>query len=156
MTRIAHIRTWTYITHPATGSMAPPIGRSAPAASRTGCPTRCTTASPSALSIAARRSWCAIWPATRELLASVGKDGEVRVEGTYVGRLDGFRFIPDATDERRERTLATAANRVLRSEIGSAGRRLPPTRTRPSRSMSLAVCCGAAGRLAGWSPAMAC
>ena len=59
MARIAHIRTWTYITHRATGSTAPPTGRSARAASRTGCPTRCTTASPSALSIAARPFWCA-------------------------------------------------------------------------------------------------
>ena len=55
----------------------------------------------------------------QELLASVSRDGEVKVEGHYVGRLDGFRFRPDtaATDEAA-RTLLAAANRVLRTEIG--------------------------------------
>ncbi len=54
----------------------------------------------------------------QELLASVRRDGEVKVEGHYVGQLDGFRFRPDtaATDEAA-RTLLAAANRVLRSEI---------------------------------------
>ena len=59
-----------------------------------------------------------------ELLASVDKDGEVQVEGTYVGRLDGFRFVPDAADGEAMRTLVTAANRVLRSEVAARARRL--------------------------------
>ena len=33
-----------------------------------------------------------------ELLASVDKAGAVCVEGTHVGRLDGFRFVPDASE----------------------------------------------------------
>ncbi len=55
---------------------------------------------------------------SQELLASVSRDGEVKVEGHYVGRLEGFRFRPDtaATDDAA-RTLLAAANRVLRAEI---------------------------------------
>ncbi len=64
-----------------------------------------------------------------ELLASVDKDGEVRVEGIYVGRLDGFRFVPDAAEGDAKRTLITAANRVLRSEVASPCP--PPRQPRP-------------------------
>ena len=42
MARIAHIRTWTYITHRANGSRRLRNGRTAPAASRTACRMRCT------------------------------------------------------------------------------------------------------------------
>jgi ATP-dependent RNA helicase SUPV3L1/SUV3 len=59
-----------------------------------------------------------------DLLASVAADGEVRVEGAPVGRLDGFRFVPDAAEEGTARTLISAANRVLRTEIAARGRRL--------------------------------
>ena len=41
--------------------------------------------------------------AAEELLASVSRDGEVKVEGHYVGRLDGFRFVPDPDANRRRR-----------------------------------------------------
>ena len=37
---------------------------------------------------------------------------------------DGFRFVPDAADGEAMRTLITAANRVLRSEVGARARRL--------------------------------
>ena len=33
-----------------------------------------------------------------ELLAAIRPSGEVLVEGHFVGRLDGFRFVPDATE----------------------------------------------------------
>src|SRR6266576_2317768 len=59
-----------------------------------------------------------------ELLASVDKEGAVCVEGTHVGRLDGFRFVPDATEGAAMRTLLTAANRVLRTEVAARARRL--------------------------------
>ena len=36
----------------------------------------------------------------------------------------GFRFVPDAADGEAMRTLITAANRVLRSEVGARARRL--------------------------------
>jgi ATP-dependent RNA helicase SUPV3L1/SUV3 len=48
----------------------------------------------------------------------------VLVEGSYVGRLDGFRFVPDATDGAEGRMLATAANRVLRGEVASRANQL--------------------------------
>jgi len=56
----------------------------------------------------------------QDLLASVSRTGEVKVEGHYVGRIEGFRFRPDtsATDEAA-RTLLAAANRVLRTEIAA-------------------------------------
>ena len=53
------------------------------------------SASPSASSIAAPPSSSAA-RLPRELLASVSHAGEVKVEGHFVGRLDGFRFLPDA------------------------------------------------------------
>jgi ATP-dependent RNA helicase SUPV3L1/SUV3 len=60
-----------------------------------------------------------------ELLASVSAAGEVKVEGEYVGRLTGFRFVPDAVGSGDEaRTLLAAANRVLRGEIATRARQL--------------------------------
>src|SRR5260370_35513613 len=52
-----------------------------------------------------------------EILASVDKAGEVRGEGTYVGRLNGFRFVPDASEGDALRTLVTPANRVFRGAV---------------------------------------
>jgi ATP-dependent RNA helicase SUPV3L1/SUV3 len=52
------------------------------------------------------------------LLAGVQPDGAVVVEGHPVGRLDGFRFIADATALGADaRQVLTAARRALRSEI---------------------------------------
>jgi ATP-dependent RNA helicase SUPV3L1/SUV3 len=59
-----------------------------------------------------------------ELMASVAERGEVRVEGAYVGRLDGFRFVPDAIDGVEMKTVLAAANRVLRGEVTQRARRL--------------------------------
>ena len=125
MSRIAHIRTWTYIAQPArTGSPTPRTGRSARAPSRTSCPTRCTTASPSASSIAARRSWCGSSRRPRDLLASVSRDGEVKVEGHPVGRLDGFRFVPDQRrdGERRAHAARRRQPRAARRDRGARAR----------------------------------
>ena len=54
-----------------------------------------------------------------ELVAAVSDVGEVRVEGTYVGRLDGLRFVPDAVDGVEARMLIAAASRVLRNEVAA-------------------------------------
>jgi ATP-dependent RNA helicase SUPV3L1/SUV3 len=52
------------------------------------------------------------------LLAGVQPDGAVVVEGHPVGRLDGFRFIADATALGVDgKQVLTAARRALRSEI---------------------------------------
>ncbi|PKU24360.1 helicase-related protein [Telmatospirillum siberiense] len=55
------------------------------------------------------------------LASDVGTDGEVRVEGHFVGKLRGFRFEADhAEGMHATRTVAAAATRALRPEI--AGR----------------------------------
>ncbi len=56
------------------------------------------------------------------LFSSVAADGGVAVEGHYVGQLDGFRFRPDQaasdpSNSRAHRTLLNAAGRALRQEI---------------------------------------
>ena len=73
----------------------------------------------------------------RELLASVSEAGEVKVEGHYVGRLDGFRFRPDlAASDEAAKTLLAAAQRVLRGEIG---RRVARLAAAPDCEFTLAV-----------------
>src|SRR5439155_3868193 len=59
-----------------------------------------------------------------ELMAAVSMAGEVLVEGAYVGRLDGLRFVPDSVDGVEMRMLIAAASRVLRGEIGARARLL--------------------------------
>jgi len=58
------------------------------------------------------------------LLATVGDDGEVLVQGLRAGRLEGFRFVPDAGLRDGSRGLLAAANRALRAGIGDRVRRL--------------------------------
>ncbi|MFD1626501.1 helicase-related protein [Azospirillum griseum] len=54
----------------------------------------------------------------RALIGGVRADGEVVVEGHVVGRLEGFRFVADAPDRSEEaRALETAARRALRDEL---------------------------------------
>ncbi|UKJ74020.1 helicase-related protein [Azospirillum brasilense] len=56
----------------------------------------------------------------RELIGGVRADGEVVVEGHPVGRLEGFRFVPDAPERSEEaKSLLTAARRALREEVAS-------------------------------------
>src|SRR5205823_1603368 len=59
-----------------------------------------------------------------ELMAAISKSGEVLVEGAYVGRLDGLRFVPDSVDGVEMRMLTAAASRVLRGEVGARARLL--------------------------------
>jgi len=50
--------------------------------------------------------------------AHVGKAGEVSVEGHCIGRLDGFRFTPGETREKRAaKAVNAAAARALREEM---------------------------------------
>lgn len=54
----------------------------------------------------------------RDLLAGVARNGEVTVEGHFVGRLDGLTFRPDAEGrELAARALKSAALKALRPEI---------------------------------------
>ena len=56
----------------------------------------------------------------RALMGGVRADGEVVVEGHPVGRLEGFRFMPDAPERSEEaRALLSAARRALRDEVAA-------------------------------------
>src|SRR5262249_16837334 len=59
-----------------------------------------------------------------ELPAEVSEAGEARVADTYIGRLDGLRFVPDALDGVEARMLTGAAARVLRHEVVGRAHRL--------------------------------
>jgi ATP-dependent RNA helicase SUPV3L1/SUV3 len=53
-----------------------------------------------------------------ELMTSVEDDGSIRVEGEYVGRLDGLLFVPDgATEGAEARALKAAALQAVGAEI---------------------------------------
>jgi ATP-dependent RNA helicase SUPV3L1/SUV3 len=59
------------------------------------------------------------------LETEVTKTGEVVVEGHVIGRLDGFRFAPDATAASADsKALAAAAQRALAGEIEARANRL--------------------------------
>ncbi len=59
------------------------------------------------------------------LYAAVGADGEVTVEGQYVGRLSGFAFAPDQTAAGADgKALRAAANRALALELKARARAL--------------------------------
>ncbi len=124
MTRIAHVRTWTYITH--RGDWVE--GAADWQERARSIEDRLSDALHETITqrFVDRRSAFLVrrLAGDEELLASVNRSGEVCVEGSYVGRLDGFRFIPDASDGAESRMLATAANRVLRSEIAERTRQL--------------------------------
>lgn len=117
MMRIAHIRTWTYITH--RPDWVEGAADWQDRARR--IEDRLSDALHESITqrFVDRRSAFLVRRLADddELLASVGKGGDVHVEGSFVGRLNGFRFIPDASDGAESRMLAAAANRVLRREI---------------------------------------
>ena len=123
MTRIAHIRTWTYIAH-RPDWLAGAVewqerARAIEDKLSDALHDRITQR------FVDRRSAFLVkrLAADEELLASVGHDGEVKVEGHYVGRLDGFRFLPDpGAAGSAAKTLLAAANRVLRGEIATRAR----------------------------------
>jgi ATP-dependent RNA helicase SUPV3L1/SUV3 len=124
MARIAHIRTWTYITHRSDWVSDAPAWQE----ETRGIEDRLSDALHDRLTrrFVDRRSAFLVrrLASDEELIASVSAAGEVRVEGTYVGRLDGLRFVPDAIDGIEMRLVNAAANRVLRSEIAARVRLL--------------------------------
>jgi ATP-dependent RNA helicase SUPV3L1/SUV3 len=58
-----------------------------------------------------------------ELLSAVSAEGEVLVEGQFAGKLEGFRFVADPTARDSARALLSAANRAVRRDIGERVRR---------------------------------
>ncbi|MGQ0662282.1 MAG: helicase-related protein [Pseudomonadota bacterium] len=122
--RIAHIRTWTYVSYrPAW------LGAAAHWQER-------TRAVEDKLSDALherlrqrfvdRRAAAAARKlgAGDELLAAVTREGEVLVEGQFVGRLQGFNFVADPGAREGARRLLAAANKALRRDVGERVRRL--------------------------------
>jgi ATP-dependent RNA helicase SUPV3L1/SUV3 len=124
MSRIAHIRTWTYITHRSDWVEGALDWQER----ARGIEDRLSDALHDCLTqrFVDRRSAYLVRQLASDgkLLASVDRSGEVKVEGAHVGRLDGFRFVPDAAEEGAVRTLVTAANRVLRDEVAVRARQL--------------------------------
>jgi ATP-dependent RNA helicase SUPV3L1/SUV3 len=120
MTRIAHVRTWTYVTHRADWVADPEHWRG-----RTlRIEDRLSDALHEALTkrFVDKRS-AVLLGAMEEgspLLAGIKASGEVVVEGHRVGQLSGFRFYPDETSGREEfKAIMTAARQALRPEIGN-------------------------------------
>ncbi|HTN98205.1 MAG TPA: helicase-related protein [Nordella sp.] len=55
-----------------------------------------------------------------ELMSTVEEDGALHVEGEYVGRIQGFHFIPDGADGTTGKTVKAASLKAVATEI--AGR----------------------------------
>src|SRR5882762_9274803 len=108
MARIAHIRTWTYITH-----------RSDWVADAGAWQDRARSIEDQLSTFLVRQLAC-----DGELLFEVSEAGEVHVAGTYVGRLNGLRFVPDARDGAEARMLVAAAGRIVRHEVAARAHRL--------------------------------
>ena len=124
MTRIAHIRTWTYITH--RGDWVE--NATAWQERARGIEDRLSDALHDQITqrFVDRRSAFLVRRLTTdtERAVRVSQTGEVLIEEAYVGRLDGLRFVPDAADGVEARMLIAAANRLLRHEITSRAQQL--------------------------------
>ncbi len=118
MARIAHVRTWTYISH------------------RTDWIQRAAHWQERARAIEDRLSDVLHQRLTQrfvdrraamlvrrlrdegEMTTSVADAGEVIVEGEHLGHIEGFRFVPDATGEQTDqKAVLTAALRALRENL---------------------------------------
>jgi ATP-dependent RNA helicase SUPV3L1/SUV3 len=118
MSRIAHTRTWTYISH-----------RSGWLDDAAGWQERTRTLE-DRLSDALHERLMQRFVDRRtamlvrrlheqeDFMASVADNGEVNVEGQFLGRIDGFRFVPDiAASQGDQRAVMSAALRVLRQDM---------------------------------------
>lgn len=123
--RIAHIRTWTYITHRgdwlADNAHWQGRARAIEDALSDALHDRLTQR------FVDRRTAVLVRRLRSEgtLIGAVRKNGEVLVEGEFVGRLDGFEFKPDSEVTGDDaRALLTAARRALTGEIPRRIKRL--------------------------------
>ena len=73
-----------------------------------------------------------------ELVAEIGADGSILVENHYVGRLDGFRFTPDASERRhsRPRRAPRRGSRCWRSELAARAAALAAAPRRSHRAQA--------------------
>ena len=122
--RIARIRTWTYITH--RGDWLADAGHWQERAR--GIEDRLSDSLHDRLTqrFVDRRAATLVrrLKEGEELLGAVRRNGEVLVEGEFVGRLEGFRFLPDTGGSEDLPALMTAARRALATEIPARVRAL--------------------------------
>ncbi len=118
MARIAHVRTWTYISHRADW-----IQRAVHWQER-------ARAIEDKLSDVLHQRLMQRFVDRRaallvrrlrdegEMTTSVAAAGEVTVEGEHLGRIEGFRFVPDATEgQTDQKAVFSAALRALRQDL---------------------------------------
>jgi len=118
MARIAHVRTWTYISHRPDW-----IQRSVHWQER-------TRSIEDKLSDVLHQRLTQRFVDRRaallvrrlhdegEMTSSVAAAGEVSVEGEHLGRIEGFRFVPDATEGHADqKAVLSAALRALRQDL---------------------------------------
>ncbi|HLO78823.1 MAG TPA: helicase-related protein [Magnetospirillum sp.] len=123
--RIAHVRTWTYVSHRADWVADPLHWQER------------TRAIEDKLSDALHDRLTQRFVDKRtahlvrrmqddgDLLSAVARSGEVLVEGHFVGRLSGFRFVPDTAEGvNAAKAVLAAAARGLKSEIAARTERL--------------------------------
>jgi ATP-dependent RNA helicase SUPV3L1/SUV3 len=124
MTRIAHIRTWTYVTHRGDWVVDAATWQERARAIED----RLSDALHERITqrFVDRRSAFLVrrLASGSQHAANVSAAGEVCVEGAYVGRLEGLRFVPDAIDGVEARMLVAAAGRSLRHEVTARARQL--------------------------------
>lgn len=117
MARIAHIRTWTYISHRADWLRDADTWQS-----RTReLEDKISDALHNSLTqrfVDRRAAALTRMKEDDDYSAVVGVEGDVSVGGEFVGHLDGFRFVPDASAAASGRqALLSAANKALRGAI---------------------------------------
>jgi len=118
MARIAHTRTWTYISHRAGWLDRAQHWQERAAAVEE----RLSDALHQRLTqrFVDRRTALLVkrLNVSEEFMTGVSENGEVTVEGESLGRLEGFRFAPEAAKDAAERdAVATTAMRALRDVI---------------------------------------
>ena len=134
MARIAHVRTWTYISHRADWLQDAETWQ----ARARQLENKISDALHESLTQRFVDRRVAALPRLKErddIIATVGKDDDVSVGGEFVGYLEGFRFIPDINSPAEgRRALMSAANKALRGEIKS---RIDALTTAPHTAFSI-------------------
>jgi len=115
--RISHVRTWTYISHRGDWIADPPHWQQTARAIED----RLSDALHERLTQRFVDKRAAILvqklKGAEDLLAGVGADGVVTVEGHVVGRLDALTFVPETLSGPNSKPVLTAARRVLPVEL---------------------------------------
>ncbi len=125
MQRLAHVRTWTYVTHRATWMDRPAHWQERARAIEDAVS---DALHQRLLQRFVDRRSAILVRSLRDggaLLAGVRRDGSVIVEGQHVGTLAGFRFTPDIAEHGEDaKALMAAARKALKDEIASRIARL--------------------------------